>query len=277
MLTQILVSAPRFKEQAPLSLPIGGPSRFPISFIDGLSPADAQISTSKYAIVCGEHFEGSRVNMRNIVLTLELEPNYSAGETVEQLRDELYRYFTTRHEVSLEFHSTGFSPRRITGYVESFEAPLFVQDPAVQISIVCPNPYFESTEETQIAADESPGTLIEVYNGGDTAVGAVIDIFATEDSDDVSISSYSEETLETTAMYVNYPLEKYRAIVFNTNTGSKTVEQYQSTIISLLPYVSRESEWLRFEPGMNQFTHNTTDQNAVNQMSIRFRERYVGL
>lgn len=170
MLTDIQVTTPD-RQQDPLDLPLFNAGRFPISFVDGLDPGVVEMSSAPYANIDGEHYYGSRVGPRNIVLTLELGSGGSTHEDPEFLRSILRRYFTPGGKVNLRFSTTMVS-RHISGVVESFEAPLFVQRPAVQISIMCFDPFFYAEEEqTRQFANIANGEPVTLPNGGDVPVG----------------------------------------------------------------------------------------------------------
>lgn len=278
MLTQVTVSAPRHAVQAPLVLPVGGPSKFPIAFIDGLGPVDSEISTSKYAIVCGEHFEGSRVNMRNIVITLDLKPDYSSGESVEQLRSELYTYFAPKHEVNLEFKSNYGPDRVINGWVESFEAPLFVQDPAVQISVLCPDPYYKASEEkTASVTIQMPNGYMTVMNDGDISNGVVIQASINMSAEGpLHIQNYStqDQSLQETR-FSNFPggATSFR---YDSRSGQKAIVQTSPSSRDLISMMDVKSDWIQIRPGENRIGFTGISQ-GTSSMSFTFVERYIGL
>ena len=118
-------------------------SGFLIEEITGLGPANATINTTEMASIDGSIFNSSRVGMRNIVLTLRL----LFKPTVEDVRQESYKYFPIKKQVKLTIETDN----RICesyGYVESNEPDIFSKDESTQISIICPDPYFYSVEPT---------------------------------------------------------------------------------------------------------------------------------
>ena len=276
MLTEVRVTTPQDALAPELVLPIGGPSNFPIQYIDGLSPADAEIATSKYAIVCGEHFDGSRANMRNIVLTLELVPDYSEYQTVEQLRAELYRYFKPKEETIMTFVSSEFGERWISGYVETLEAPLFVDKPAAQISILCPNPYFRSTVVTQTGS-ASANSPITIDNVGELSSGALITIEQAPSTNSVTITNTAINASTEYTMQINRSLPTNFTMSVNTNTGRKDAFLVGDQNPSLLKDLSFDSEWIKIHPGVNQLVVGIKGGGTDPQVTVEYEERYIGL
>lgn len=278
MLTEVKINTPGDVTAPTLSLPIGGRGPYPIQYIDGLSPSDAEIATSKYAIVCGEHFEGSRVNVRNIVLTLELVPSYADGETVEGLRGDLYRYFRTKEPVDMTFVSSIFGERKIRGYVESFEAPLFVDQPAAQISILCPNPYFLSVTETEITHSLTHSGWMVLPNGGDISTGVEISVLSpSSTSKGVIFTMESDSKGSSTRMEFERSLPQYFTLIVDSNSGRKTAIAPDERVMSMLGYMTSDSEWMRLWPGENLLNVNVTYSKSYNIITAKYTERFIGL
>lgn len=131
----------------------------PIQVLDvkGLEPVKAGITTSPYGAYDGESFGGSSVGKRNIVLTLGLNPDWHI-QTMGELRQLLYNYFMPKLNVRLRFTSTYFPVCQIDGIVESMDPNIFSKDPQVNVSIICPDPYFVAVEEESITGLTSDGT-----------------------------------------------------------------------------------------------------------------------
>ena len=115
--------------------------------IDGLDPVKAAVNTSPFGSVDGASHTGSSVLTRNIVLTLHPNPNWD-NWTFESLRRLLYSYFMPKRQTRLVFYSDDMIPVEISGIVESVSVNIFSKDPELQVSIVCPDPYFTALEPT---------------------------------------------------------------------------------------------------------------------------------
>lgn len=114
-----------------------------ITNIDGIASLDATINTTDVATNDGAVYNSARVNTRNIVLTLK--PITTDTQIIEQGRLKIYKYFPVKKYLTLAF-VTDTRHVQIHGYVESSEAEVFSELETVQISIICPNPYFEDFE-----------------------------------------------------------------------------------------------------------------------------------
>lgn len=107
--------------------------------VDGLGPGEANIVTTEYATNDGAMYNSSRLSTRNIVLNFKLLP----VPTIEQVRLKVYRYFPVKKPVWL-IVETDSRRVQIQGYVESNVPEIFSDWETVQISILCPDPYFQS-------------------------------------------------------------------------------------------------------------------------------------
>lgn len=170
MLTEIRVQNTRRAELPELELPLFNPGSFPVVFVDGLNPVKAELSSSPYANLPGEYYLNSRVGKRNIVLTLGLNPSYFQGEDAEALRKHLRNWFNPQNPVRIEVVTTD-KTLQIEGIVETFESPLFVQDPQVQVSIICHDPYFRAMLPKSINHSGPSWDTFEVVNEGDVSIG----------------------------------------------------------------------------------------------------------
>lgn len=115
-------------------------SDFQIVNISGLNPSNAQINRSTVAGLDGSRFNSSKLEERNIVITLKLNGD------IAQNRIRLYSYFNTKQWCKL-YYQNELRNVYIEGWVETVEVDLFTNSETMQISIVCPNPYFKALDE----------------------------------------------------------------------------------------------------------------------------------
>lgn len=120
----------------------GHEDRYQVISITGLNPAQAQINTIDPAGLDGEIFNSSRLLPRNIVVTLRI-----TGD-VEANRLDLYRYFTPGDKVRFLYENAHRNVY-IDGTIDTVECGLFTMSEVMQISIVCPDPYFQNAEESE--------------------------------------------------------------------------------------------------------------------------------
>ena len=282
MLTEIRVRNPRRIVDAQLNLPLQGPSKFPIIFVDGLTPVAAEFASSPYANLPGEYLQSSRVGVRNIVLTLELKPDWSAGEDPEDLRKILSGFFTPGHSVEFEL-VTDRATRHISGVVETFEAPMFVREPQVQISVLCHDPYFYESPglgETTVVNTVDDGSMMEFLNTGDVDAGVRIGI--TPNYPVSSIAVHVGPAYEGMGVHptfeVKTPVPPLQELVIDGRPFHKDVRN-MTTGNQHLSSIVAGSVWPVFEP-VNMaviVTGANDDLDPTYTVSVTYSRRYASL
>lgn len=135
--------------------------------IQGLGPVKANVNTTPLGSVDGESYAGSSMGIRNIVLTIGWKPDWITYSP-EALRRKLDNHFMPKKMVDLYFDSLdadNYPKVWIRGYVESAEPNIFSKDMESQISIICPNPHFQSYESHYVEGytDDAPAPI--TYDG----------------------------------------------------------------------------------------------------------------
>ena len=118
-------------------------TEFQVESIRGLSPVPAQVNMTPMAGLDGAQFNSAKIQTRNIVIMLRIRGD------VEKNRLTLYRFFRTKEKHRFYFSNESRSVYT-DGYVESAEVDLFELGQRLQISIICPNPFFQSDEEKSV-------------------------------------------------------------------------------------------------------------------------------
>lgn len=141
-----------------LTLPLrDGGSGLQILQVDGLTPVNTHVISQDRALRPGSDVLGARPQTRNIVFTIGYSPNYVDGRNIYDLRDHLYSWFNAGSHVVIEVTREGYQDVKTEGYVETLEANIFGSDPLVQISLYCPESYFEAIEPEVSTLDIEPG------------------------------------------------------------------------------------------------------------------------
>ena len=247
--------------------------------IDGLDPVTASIGLQPYGSTDGEAFTGSNVLSRNLVLTLHPNPDWNLWSP-EALRRLLYSYFMPKQAVRLELQSDDMEDLEITGVVESLTANMFSDDPEVQASIICPDPYFTAVDPQIISGDTTDAILdIEYLGSVPTGIQVKVEQVSGTNPNELSIQignpdltffKVAAPNIITSTKYFHMsslPMSKYAETV-NENTGVST---------SLLSnFVTEEgSEWPLLQPGTNQF--QVTSDNGVQSWELAYYERFGGI
>ena len=116
-------------------------SGFLITDIKGITPIKANINFTDITTNDGAIFNSARIGTRNITMKLVYFPH----PTIEDTRLLSYKYFPIKRNVTLDF-KTDHRQAKITGYVESNDINIFTKTEYSSISIICPDPYFYSTD-----------------------------------------------------------------------------------------------------------------------------------
>jgi hypothetical protein len=246
--------------------------------ITGLDPVKASVNTSPFGSVDGSAYIGSSVATRNIVLTLHPNPDWDQW-SFESLRRLLYRYFMPKLLTRLVFYSDDMSTVAIAGIVEDANIVQFSKDPEMQVSIICPDPYFTAVAPTvvtgQSVRDFSAPASVE-YNG-DVVAGINVEVTRTADPAPTSIGIQVGDPTES---YFNLTasVDATKYFVMNSLDGNRfaqTVAFNTGVITNLLSKMQTGSSWPVLEPGTNDFAVIT--DAGIQDWQLTYYERYGGL
>lgn len=260
-----------------LALSLDDPtSGFIIEEIDGLDPVKANVVSSSFATMDGEQYQSSRRSLRNIVMKLGLEPDWSTG-SVRQLRNRLYDFFMPKSSVSLSFLSDDDDPNvDISGIVESFDAPLFTQDPTVSVSILCFDPDFYDPN----ILTYNGGTVATVDNialtyTGTIEAGFIFSLMVNRPISDFTIYNIPPDGVERNMGFVA-SLVAGDVLEVCTIPGNKYVTLHRAgSDYSLLYSLSAFADWIQLFPGDNLFRVATS--GATIPYTLQFLNKYGGL
>lgn len=243
--------------------------------INGLDPVKASVTTSPYGSVDGTSYTGSSVQNRNIVLTLKPNPNWDTW-TYENLRRLLYSYFMPKLLIRLVFYSDDMIPVEIYGLVEGVEINMFSKEPNLQVSIICPDPYFTALNPTVIAGQN--GELNTFDYNGNVESGIVVKVTHVSGSPtsigiqlgDPKVVYFAVVADVTSTKYFEFSSIPMRKYVQNVNIGTGVIDNLLSNV-----YIQEGSSWPTLQPGENEFKIIT--DNGVQDYQLIFYERFGGL
>ena len=256
--------------------------------ISGLNPPSAQINTTTIVGLDGAVFNSSKLQTRNLVLTIKINGN------VEQNRLLLYSYFKTKDWCKFYYTNESLDVS-IEGYVESVECDLFTNSEIAQISILCPYPYFKSLSEILTDSsksipqfyfpfsinvgspiiistiDESSG--IAVYNGSESETGAMVQINILDACSSIEIKNVTTgDDFE-----INYSFLANDTVVINTNKGQKSIKLIRNGVITnIFSAIQSGSVFFQLAPGVNNFEY-LVDNSAANNDEITITFRYYNI
>lgn len=238
--------------------------------IDGLTPPDATINTTRMANFDGSRFNSSRTNERNIVIYLTIEGDCEAN------RINLYNYIRTKRRVKF-YYKNSSRDVYIEGYVESMPIAIFDMKQRVQISILCPQPFFKAQSDNitsfssitplfvfPFAYEESgaPFSTNEIdatqsiINGGDVENGVIIQIQATGRALNPQIYNLDKNEY----FKLNVDMVAGDLITINTNKSQKRVTLlHDGAETNIINDIQIGSAWFQLLTGDNVFTYGADE------------------
>lgn len=269
-------------------------SPFKIISIKGVGPNKANINTVEVATNDGSVYNSARVDTRNIVIKMAFD-----GPDIEYLRQQCYKYFPLKKELTLEF-VTDHRDTIISGYVESNEPDIFKSLETTQISILCPYPYFYSAESMandtvfygeapvfefpfEDLQSDSPSIEFGVINNvteanikydGDAEVGVTFTAHAVGPVSNISI--FDLDTGE--KMSVKIDMIAGDDLIISTVKSKKYVRLLRNgTYTNMLNALDRNSNWVQLKKGDNAFAY-TADSGLINlQFRVKNDILYEGI
>ena len=253
-----------------------------VTGVEGLNPPKAKINLSDIAGMNGALFNSAKAEVRNLVLTVLPQT------PVEKNRLTLYRFAQVAQWCKI-YYSNGSVDVQIEGYVETVNGSLFSKTQSLQVSIICPQPYFEGLHEiyndisSLISAFEFPfaiekegiefsyinhDILSTVVNVGDVETGVIVEITARGEV--VNPIIYDNTTGGSIGL--NITLADREKIVINTNSGSRSVKLISGVReTNIIDKLKANPNWFTLQPGENIFSYGA--DSGVDLMSIIFRHR----
>ena len=266
-------------------------SNFQVLSITGLNPPNAQINTSTVAGLDGLKFNSSKLQSRNIVITLKINGDIEAN------RINLYKYFATKEWCKF-YYENEHRNVYIDCYVETFECDFFTNNETAQISLICPQPYFKDMDEIiddiskAVAAfefpfahgskgatnpyaeiDDSTDNAVEfstidtskvtnVYNDSESETGVIVEIDILETVNLIEIKN----TRTGDNFILEYNFVENDKIIIDTNKGQKSVILIRNAVTSnLFTAVRKGSTFFQLSIGDNFFGY-LVDEGASDDL-----------
>ena len=256
--------------------------------VTGTNPPVSAINTVAVAGMDGSRFNSSRVEQRNIVITLNIH------HPIEANRLALYNLFRVKRWVKIYYKNS----RRnvyIEGYVESFENNPWTQLQQPQISIICPNPFWLSTVDTTVNFSNSnalfefpfsiPAEGIEfstlenlttgIVNAGEIETGGIIQFIAT--TNQILNPKFYNRTTQT-FFGLDFDMYQGDVITVNTQQGEKSVTLLRDGVTTnILADRTTGSTWLTFLPGENEVSFGSDEGAANLNVILTITQKFEGV
>lgn len=278
---------------------------FVITSITGLGAGKANINVTDIATNDGGVFNSSRVQSRNIIISL----SYLWKNTIEDVRQLTYKYFPIKKKIRLVFE-TDNRYAEIEGYVESNEPSIFSKESGATISIICPNPFFcsygyhginttifngvdyqfEFPFKNESVSDHllffgniRNETERVIFYNGDIEVGIVISIHAIGDASNIAI--YNTGTREVMKIdsdkikrFTGSGIVNGDDIIISTVHNRKSITLLRNgKTYNILNCLDKSADWFRLSKGDNIFAYTAEYGGANLQFKIENQILYEGL
>lgn len=260
----------------------------------GMSAMDAVVNTESIPTTDAYVENGSHANIRNIVLSIK------PIKDIEQNRTKLYDYFQIKHKVKLRY-MTDDKDYMISGIVETIDLNPFSSNVIIQVSILCPQPYWEDalkmiTDISRITKlfefpfsieGDSPievsrinDDVIQIVNNiGNVDTGVIVKLLALGTVVNPEIYSVDERKM----MKLNITLHIGDEVYINTNSGNKSIKlKRDGKIINIINKLVRDSNsvdahWFVLHTGLNRFACLAEDGSEFMEATVEHANKYQGI
>lgn len=257
-----------------------------VAILTGTGPPPATVNRSKAFTMDGTQFNSATVGERAMLLTVHLVKD------VARARLNLYRYIATKQRVKVYYQNDGMDVY-VEGYIETAEVDPWAENQSVQVSIICPTPFWRDVKETQTdasivhtffelpfftddqgielsVAERNSSAIIENY--GTVEAGATFVLKAVNRSFHPRV--YNLSTREYMGFYVD--LMPGDQLEICTITGSKRVTHIRDGVRSnYINTIMEGSKWLQMAIGPNEYTY-TVDEGEC-ELAIYHTNMYTGV
>lgn len=264
-------------------------TRWQVTSVTGINPPVANIATSVIPTFDGSRFNSSRLEDRNVVISLAINGDAEAN------RLELNSVIMPKRYIKLYYVNKTKSVY-IEGYVESFEYDVFEESKILaQASIICPDPYWKDTKQSAstftpvVDLFEFPFSIPEegiaiselltvdegsILNAGSIESGIIITI----ESRHKVLNPFVQNVTTGQKMIINEEISKGQVVTISTIRGSKSIRLYSDGVTTnILNDLAAGSKWITLAIGENSFTYGA-DYGAEDMIvKISYRNQYGGL
>ena len=254
----------------------GQEDKWQIADIRGLDPPKGDVNITQLAGIDGGRYNSFYINTRNIVITFKIN-----GDP-ETNRLRLCAVFPQHKRITLKYEN-GTRAVQTRCYVESVSYNPFTFPMTMQVSLICPDPYFyDQTEQSNtgknVTARNSSTSLYQGYNM------QIVLVSSSGDATSVSVRAGNSSNI---VMQINYNFVSGDVIDICTIDGQKSVTLTRgNAATNLFPYLEDGSEFYQLEPTTQEgvtkaetvyYYANTSQTKISNTSSISWTTRYLGV
>ena len=267
-----------------------------LASLDGVYSSEFDVAISDNTLSDGGTYQGSRKKVRNIVITAIDQPNNVYNQSH---RDLLYTVFRQGETGTLIYSEDDVDDRQIDYEVESIRREsgghrIFT------ISLLCPNPYFEDTYDTNVymadyvSAFEFPhefkdeGEEIGIYlterlvnivnNTAVSSIGFTAYIrTSTTITNPVLTRVESQEHIKVGSSGKPFTLYAGQTLVISTGRDNKHIKWIHGGVeTEINEYLTEDSEFFNLLTGDNHIVYNASSGVPTMSVLIKYKFQYDG-
>ena len=256
--------------------------------IDGATSITATLNETENANIDGSTINSERIDSRPINLTVRILNNYG------ECRTKLYQHAVIKKGVKLSLVNDVRSIY-IEGKVKSIECDPWTQNQQMTISILCPEPYFNEimaleAEFSNIInllhfplAIESKGIpfgeitdieQVEVVNVGEVDTGLEFILRALGEVKNPKIIDMKTGRF----LRLEYTMQPNEVVHIGTIDKQKYIKStYHDEETNIIGNFDLSSTWLIAKVGVSNFTYAADEGDDKLEISIKFKNKYLGI
>ena len=237
--------------------------------VDGLGPPEVDVALAK-TLNAGAVYQGRRPQTREPVLLIGLNPDFTVGQTVSDLRVNLYGMLTPGYvdRIKLDIMDEDAVLASTTGYLKKFEIVPFSKDPEVQLTIACLDQYLIAPDELYLTPDKLAPTIDNI---GTAPAGFYMEAIFTAPQTEWALfdpNGYTE-------MRIVYSFLTGDKLIIDTRPGRRGIWVDRGGVkTNIIWALTVQSVWYMLHGGENIF--NTTSQ-TFDWGDVFFLPQYWGV
>lgn len=257
--------------------------------VSGLNPPPALIFTAKSPNRKGAKYNGSTLDVRNIVITIKL-----LGD-VEENRNALYDWVDTEQYIKIRYRN-GLKNVYCEGHVEDCDIDLFTDNETVALAVLCEDPFWKDMREVAVdiqtvlkqflfpfAIDTAGVPLSTIRDSNATSIfnsGAETGVRITVKSNGTVKNLQIYDEADTTKRFsLNLTLEKNWIVEIDSENSPKTCRLFKpdGTVENILRHVGNNPTWFTLKKGNNRFGYLAESGTAEAEVTFGFTAKYKGV
>lgn len=262
---------------------------------EGIYEVNSPVNVLDDTMTDGGIPQGSKISVRNIVMTLRDKPmtDHQANRRL------LYNVFRPKRPGVFAYTENG-ETKIINYYVEKVYIDAVKRARMATISLICPDPYFRDSEDNVVSMADWEGGFEfehEFLSSGEefgTRNAERLKSIENDSADDIGVQIVISASGQVTNPAV-YHVEDQTAIkigteqkpfsmvagdqvIITTHTNNKHVYQLHGGVLTEINnFLSEDSEFIQLRAGMNTFGYNAGAGTDYISVDIIFRYQYVGV